>query len=491
MTIITYTFKLQHFIRLLFLTFSMFLLQACGTVEKVDLSMQNFNQHAEGWTTLITVITLLSGWLVSLIGWISKHYEFLQKKGEIKDKKPVLSFISLGGYSLFRQFTWNRAINSAESVAKEMMTGQNHYDPTMIVGIGRGGAVFGSLISYQLTEVPILAIDRTYQHDEIGERVTKSMYPFRIPKGYLRRVLLVAGESHTRKTIAVFTEKLKELGAEEIRNCVFYNQILPPEKIASDVVIHYFGVRGKDDYIMPWQTNQSLHPSENKKDAEAQNRKIKQYLSEEENIFELEESGFYCMRHAQTEANAQDVFIGSGLDIPLSDEGKKQACNVGLYFQELGIRFDTIYCSPMTRCMQTANEVRSLTGGILVLDDRLLEINYGAWEGLSREEIVKRYPRDYQQYCSDMTFRPTDSEESLDDVDIQIREFLSDPEVRASTRGKNVLVVTHKTSGRILLRAAGHNPAGHFRDIPLQNASISYVTFRPGKAKVVLDNKQC
>ena len=59
---------------------------------------------------------------------------------------------------------------------------------------------------------------------------------------------------------------------------------------------------------------------------------------------------------------------------------------------------------------------------------------------------------------------------SLNDVDIRIREFLSDPEVRASTRGKNVLVVTHKTSGRILLRAAGHKPAGHFRDIPLQNA---------------------
>ena len=57
--------------------------------------------------------------------------------------------------------------------------------------------------------------------------------------------------------------------------------------------------------------------------------------------------------------------------------------------------------------------------------------------------------------------------------------------------GKTVLVVTHKTAGRILLRKAGHNPDGHFRDIPFDNAAIGYVSIKSNKTIIILDNKRC
>jgi broad specificity phosphatase PhoE len=317
------------------------------------------------------------------------------------------------------------------------------------------------------------------------------MYPFRIPKAYLKRVLLVAGESHTKKTLKIFTDKLKELGAGEIRNCVFYKQTLPESQMASNVEIHYFGISRKKDYLMPWQTESSLHPSENKEDAEAQNAKIGRYVTEVENCFDAEESGFYSMRHAETEANAKDVFIGSGTDIPLTEIGKEQARNVGRYFKSIGVTLDTIYYSPMIRCYETAREISSIVGGQMIPDKRIKELDYGDWEGLSRNEIESKYAEDYKKYCTDMSFRPTGSTESANDVAERVTGFLHELMASNATMGKQVLVVTHKTAGRILLQVAGHNPGGHFRDIPFENAAIGYVSIKLGKTSVILDNKRC
>ena len=469
-------------------------LSSCTTqLEQIDSFQRNFNDHVEGWLNFIGLLTLLGGWAIAVFSWLRMHFEFRSKSGnDIKDKRPVLPFLSINGKFLYRQFTWSKAFKTAEDIANKMLdvNSSECYDPTLIVGIGRGGAVYGSLISYRLGELPILALERKYNHVENG-RETNTMYPVRVPKAYLQRVLLVAGESHTKKTLKTFTEKLKEMGAGEIRNCVFYKQILPEDQMASDVEIHYFGVSRKKDYLMPWQTEQSLHPSENKEDAKAQNSKIEQYVTEEQNRFDYEESGFYCMRHAETEANEKDIFIGSGTDIPLTKKGREQAQKVGRYFKSIGVMFDTIYYSPMIRCFETAREISSIAGGLMISDERIKELDYGDWEGLSRNVIESNYAEDYKHYCTDMSCRPTGSLESSNDVSKRVSEFLHELKDSNATMGKQVLVVTHKTAGRLLLQAAGHNLGGHFRDIPFDNAAVGYVSIKPNKISVILDNKQC
>lgn len=475
---------------------SVFILSACSTsFEQIDSFQRDFNSHAEGWLNLVGLLTIISGWLVTMVSWLRKHFEFRStSNSDVKGKRPILPFITINGKSLFRQFTWNKARATADTIAKELLdvNTTKGYDPTLIVGIGRGGAVYGSLISYRLGERPILALDRTYHHDENG-RETKYMYPFRIPKAYLKRVLLVAGESHTKKTLKIFADKLYEMGAGEIKNCVFYKQLLPEDQMSSDVEIHYYGISRKSDYLMPWQTEQSLHPSENKEDAEVQNRKIRSFVTDVENDFGYEDSGFYCMRHAETDANKKDVFIGSRSNIPLTDDGLKQAQDVGRYFKSIGVTFDVIYHSPMFRCYQTASEISAIAGGQLVEDNRLLELDYGNWEGLTRKEIESQYPDDYRRYCTDMSFAPTGSAECANDVSVRVAEFLDELKTsdNITAMGKTVLVVTHKTTGRILLRKAGHSPDGHFREIPFDNAAIGYVSIKSNKTIVILDNKQC
>lgn len=306
-------------------------LNACSTsLQQADTFQRSFNDHAEGWLNLVTLLTLLGGWVIAGITWLRRNFEFKTPSKDTQGKKPVFTFLTINGKSLFWQLNWRNAQKSAKEIAKRLLdvNSPEFYDPTLIVCIGRGGAIFGSMISYQLGELPILALDRKYNHFENG-RLTKTMYPFRIPKAYLKQVLLVAGEAHTRKTLRIFTEKFLEMGAGEIRNCVFYNQQLPEERLDPNVEIHYSGISRKRDYLMPWQTETSLHPSESKEDAEAQNNKIARYVTEAQNRFDAEDSGFYCMRHAETEANAKDVFIGSGSDIPLTNKGKEQARKTG------------------------------------------------------------------------------------------------------------------------------------------------------------------
>ena len=182
-------------------------LNACSTsLQQADTFQRSFNDHAEGWLNLIALLTMLGGWVIACITWLRRNFEFKTPSKDTQGKKPVFTFLTINGKSLFWQLNWRDAQKSAKEIAKRLLdvNSPEFYDPTLIVCIGRGGAIFGSMISYQLGELPILALDRKYNHFENG-RLTKTMYPFRIPKAYLKQVLLVAGEAHTRKTLRIFT----------------------------------------------------------------------------------------------------------------------------------------------------------------------------------------------------------------------------------------------------------------------------------------------
>lgn len=458
---------------------------SCEVIHEIDSGIQTFNQHMEGWITLFAIIGAIAGLIGWFVSYLNKHTELLKK--DSTKKHPLISFFK--GYSLFRQLNWDKAFKAADEISEIL---EKEYYPTMIVCIGRGGAIFGSLISYGLSELTILALDRTYTYDENGNRKEYPMYPFRIPKTYLQRVLLVAGESHTRKTLKIFNERLKAMGAKEIRNCVFYNQTLPPSKMDAEVEIHYWGEKRMKDYLMPWQTNLSLHPSENKSDADRQNNRIKLFIDEKDNCFSVEEFGFYCMRHAETLANSNDCFIGSGTDIELSSKGKDQAREVGRYFKRIGVSFDYIFYSPTTRCFQTAKEIAKEAGGEIVMREDLVEFDYGEWEGMERTEIEKRYPVEYEKYCQgDGSFMAPNGSETIDDVRERVRNFIGELMLTQTALGKNVLVVTHKTFGRILYQTVCNGTVSNFRDIPMENASVGYVSVQEGKTRVILDNKTC
>ena len=125
---------------------SVFILSACSTsFEQIDSFQRDFNSHAEGWLNLVGLLTIISGWLVTMVSWLRKHFEFRStSNSDVKGKRPILPFITINGKSLFRQFTRNKARATADTIAKELLdvNTTKGYDPTLIVGIGRGGGPF-------------------------------------------------------------------------------------------------------------------------------------------------------------------------------------------------------------------------------------------------------------------------------------------------------------------------------------------------------------
>ncbi|HEX4269944.1 MAG TPA: histidine phosphatase family protein [Rhizomicrobium sp.] len=125
------------------------------------------------------------------------------------------------------------------------------------------------------------------------------------------------------------------------------------------------------------------------------------------------------LRHGPTDWNAAGRIQGH-TDIPLSDTGLARMMALTLPFN-----FPRTYASPMLRARQTA-EALGLADP--VLDARLMEQNWGAWEGLTRAEILARGGADaFVKAGSEQSeaFRPGGGE-STGELHARVAAFLKD-----------------------------------------------------------------
>jgi probable phosphoglycerate mutase len=215
-------------------------------------------------------------------------------------------------------------------------------------------------------------------------------------------------------------------------------------------------------------------------------------------------------RHGLPDAG-QDVWLGSQLDVALRPEGRRQA--EALAHRLAGVRIDRIFSSPMLRALETAQIVA--TGRPVEVDDRLIERDYGRWEGLTNAEIEARDPELLERWDRDPAATPTPGGESGDEVAARALSFLVDllasemaaPSPSALTpRGspeagrpaesegeRRVLVAAHGTLIRILLCVALGIPVRDYRRrFVLGNANLTVLRYEhgdgPDGAQLILAN---
>ncbi len=99
------------------------------------------------------------------------------------------------------------------------------------------------------------------------------------------------------------------------------------------------------------------------------------------------------IRHGQTEMNAQNLYFGK-LNPLLNDLGIEQAYMVKEKLSN--IAYDYIYSSPLERARETA-EICNYLDKEIIYDNRLEEINFGAFEGLTFKEISKKFPNEVKE----------------------------------------------------------------------------------------------
>ena len=165
----------------------------------------------------------------------------------------------------------------------------------------------------------------------------------------------------------------------------------------------------------------------------------------------------YLVRHGATQLTAEDRFAGSGVGPTLSDEGRRQVERLAARISDDGIK--ALYCSPLSRTVETAEILARPHGLTLVHRDGLREIGHGRWEGLTRGEVEERYAEEYAAWEEDpFIFAPQDGESGLA---VLARAMPVVREIVVAHPGECVLVVSHKATLRLILSSLRrHRRAG-------------------------------
>ncbi|MFJ2702845.1 bifunctional RNase H/acid phosphatase [Streptomyces sp. NPDC087428] len=196
---------------------------------------------------------------------------------------------------------------------------------------------------------------------------------------------------------------------------------------------------------------------------------------------------FLLLRHGETALTPEKRFSGSGgTDPELSATGRRQAECAAEAFAARGT-VQEIVSSPLRRCRETAGAVAARLGLEVRIEDGLRETDFGAWEGLTFGEVRERHRADMDAWLASAKAAPTGGGESF----AEVARRVSAARDRLITRhaGRTVLVVTHVTPIKTLVRLAlGAPPESLFR-MELSAASLSTVAYyADGNASVRLLN---
>ncbi|TMU97408.1 bifunctional RNase H/acid phosphatase [Streptomyces sp. DASNCL29] len=184
---------------------------------------------------------------------------------------------------------------------------------------------------------------------------------------------------------------------------------------------------------------------------------------------------FVLLRHGETPLTPEKRFSGSGgTDPALSDVGRHQAERVAAALAARGT-IQAIVASPLRRCRETAEVVARRLGLDVRVEEGLRETDFGAWEGLTFAEVKERYPDDLDAWLASTEVAPTGGGESF--AAVTRRVALARDKLIARYPGRTVLLVTHVTPIKTLVRLAlGAPPESLFR-MELSAASLTAVAY--------------
>ena len=142
------------------------------------------------------------------------------------------------------------------------------------------------------------------------------------------------------------------------------------------------------------------------------------------------------VRHGRTVFNATGRLQGR-TDNPLDEVGLAQAEVVARYLQPELLPDTLFICSPLLRARQTATAIVERAGSSYEIDERWIELDYGAYEGLRQAEVAADVWRSWR---SDNDFAAPQGE-SLNQVQERVSQACDDLAHRLD--GRTAVVVSH------------------------------------------------
>lgn len=169
---------------------------------------------------------------------------------------------------------------------------------------------------------------------------------------------------------------------------------------------------------------------------------------------------FYVARHGQTEWNVENK-VCSITDIALTEKGIAQAEELASQAKKKNI--EIIISSPMKRAITTSQIVSEKCHIPMLIDNRLVEQNYGIYEGVDRsDELFLANKRNF-------AYRYPNGE-SMMQVAVRVYTFLD--EIKKKYVGKNILIISHGGICRVIKTYFSDMTNEEFFHYTLQNCKL-------------------
>jgi broad specificity phosphatase PhoE/ribonuclease HI len=192
------------------------------------------------------------------------------------------------------------------------------------------------------------------------------------------------------------------------------------------------------------------------------------------------------VRHGRTAHTTGNLFSGRNEE-PLDDTGEHQAAAVAHRLARSG-GVAAVVTSPLLRAVQTAARVGTALDLPVVNMDGFIEADFGAWEGRTGAEVRAGWPDEFAAWLTTTAGSPPGGE-SFEQVARRVRRARD--EIIRTYPGQSVVVVTHVTPIKTLLRLALDAPLSAMMRLHLDPASLSEVSyFEDGTASVRLFNER-
>ena len=189
------------------------------------------------------------------------------------------------------------------------------------------------------------------------------------------------------------------------------------------------------------------------------------------------------IRHGETDWNREQVFRGR-IDVALNEVGVTQARAVQESLKDTEI--DGIYSSPLSRAFETATIVGENRNVTVRGEEGLIDIDFGAWQGLSHQKVKEEYKDLYETWLAQPDLVTFPDGESLKEVRIRSMESLE--EVIKNNPEKTLALVSHRVVLKVLLCTILGLELSRFWYLRQDTCAINRVEYKDGNYFLTLLN---
>ena len=191
------------------------------------------------------------------------------------------------------------------------------------------------------------------------------------------------------------------------------------------------------------------------------------------------------IRHGQTEWNRSERFRGHA-DVPLDKIGLMQADATG---KRIAAQWkpDAVYAGPLSRTFNTAEAMARSTSLTVQIEPDLIDVDCGDWQGLTPDEVSRRWPTEFQAYLHSPGKFRFPGGEALEMARLRAMKCVDG--LIARYPGQTMVLVSHTALNRLILLSALGLDSSSFWRIRQDTCAINVFEVEAGNFTLILLNE--